>query len=157
MSEYLPITSPTMVFFTVLIIILFAPIVMSKLRIPHIIGMVLAGVIIGPHGFNILERDSSFELFGRVGLLYIMFLAGLEMDLQGLKSDIKRVSIFSIASFLVPFIMMYIAGIYFLGYSSLASVILSSVMAANTLISYPIVARFGLQKHATTTISVGAS
>ena len=146
-----------MVFFTVLIIILFAPIVMSKLRIPHIIGMVLAGVIIGPHGFNILERDASFELFGRVGILYIMFLAGLEMDLQGLKSDIKRVSIFSIASFLVPFIMMYIAGIYFLGYSSLASVILSSVMAANTLISYPIVARFGLQKHATTTISVGAS
>ena len=157
MSEYLPITSPTMVFFTVLIIILFAPIVMSKLRIPHIIGMVLAGVIIGPHGFNILERDASFELFGRVGILYIMFLAGLEMDLQGLKSDIRRVGIFSIASFLIPFIMMYIAGIYFLGYSSLASVILSSVMAANTLISYPIVARFGLQKHATTTISVGAS
>ena len=157
MSEYLPITSPTMVFFTVLIIILFAPIVMSKLRIPHIIGMVLAGVIIGPHGFNILERDASFELFGRVGILYIMFLAGLEMDLQGLKSDIRRVGIFSIVSFLVPFIMMYIAGIYFLGYSSLASVILSSVMAANTLISYPIVARFGLQKHATTTISVGAS
>ena len=91
MSEYLPITSPTMVFFTVLIIILFAPIVMSKLRIPHIIGMVLAGVIIGPHGFNILERDASFELFGRVGILYIMFLAGLEMDLQGLKSDVKRV------------------------------------------------------------------
>ena len=146
-----------MVFFTVLIIILFAPIVMSKLRIPHIIGMVLAGVIIGPHGFNILERDASFELFGRVGILYIMFLAGLEMDLQGLKSDIRRVGIFSIVSFLVPFIMMYIAGIYFLGYSSLASVILSSVMAANTLISYPIVARFGLQKHATTTISVGAS
>ena len=157
MSEYLPITSPTMVFFTVLIIILFAPIVMSKLRIPHIIGMVLAGVIIGPHGFNILERDASFELFGRVGILYIMVLAGLEMDLQGLKSDIRRVGIFSIASFLIPFIMMYIAGIYFLGYSSLASVILSSVMAANTLIAYPIVARFGLQKHATTTISVGAS
>ena len=146
-----------MVFFTVLIIILFAPIVMSKLRSPHIIGMVLAGVVIGPHGFNILERDASFELFGRVGLLYIMFLAGLEMDLQGLKSDIRKVSIFSLASFLIPFIMMYIAGTWFLGYSSLASIILSSVMAANTLISYPIVARFGLQKHATTTISVGAS
>ena len=69
-----------MVFLTVLIIILIAPIVMSKLRIPHIIGMVLAGIVIGQHGFNILERDSSFELFGRVGLLYIMFLAGLEME-----------------------------------------------------------------------------
>jgi Kef-type K+ transport system membrane component KefB/nucleotide-binding universal stress UspA family protein len=146
-----------MVFFTVLLIILFAPIVMSKLRIPHIIGMVLAGVIIGPYGFNILERDASFELFGRVGLLYIMFLAGIEMDLQGLKNDIRKIGIFSLASFLTPFIMMYLAGVHFLGYSSLASVILSCVMAANTLIAYPIVARFGLQKHTTTTISVGAS
>ena len=146
-----------MVFFTVLLIILFAPIVMGKLRIPHIIGMVLAGVIIGPYGFNILERDASFELFGRVGLLYIMFLAGLEMDMQGLKNDIHKISIFSIASFLTPFAMMYVAGIYLLGYSPLASVILSCVMAANTLISYPIITRYGLQKHSTTTISVGAS
>ena len=146
-----------MVFFTVLLIILFAPIVMGKLRIPHIIGMVLAGVVIGPHGFNILERDASFELFGRVGLLYIMFLAGLEMDMQGLKNDSKKISIFSIASFLTPFAMMYMAGIYLLGYSPLASVILSCVMAANTLISYPIITRYGLQKHKTTTISVGAS
>lgn len=146
-----------MVFFTVLLIILFAPIVMGKLRIPHIIGMVLAGVIIGPHGFNILERDASFELFGRVGLLYIMFLAGLEMDMQDLKNGGRRIGIFSIASFLTPFAMMYVAGIHLLNYSPLASVILSSVMAANTLISYPIITRYGLQKHTTTTISVGAS
>ena len=157
MSEYFPIASPTMVFFTVLLIILFAPIVMSKLRIPHIIGMVLAGVLVGPYGFNILERDASFELFGRVGLLYIMFLAGLEMDMPGLKNDSFKIGLFSIASFLMPFAMMYIAGIYLLGYSPLASVILSCVMAANTLISYPIITRYGLQKHKTTTISVGAS
>ena len=146
-----------MVFFTVLLIILFAPIVMGKLRIPHIIGMVLAGVVIGPYGFNILERDASFELFGRVGILYIMFLAGLEMDLQDLKNGRHKIGIFSIASFLTPFAMMYVAGIYLLGYTPLASVILSCVMAANTLISYPIITRYGLQKHSTTTISVGAS
>lgn len=146
-----------MVFFTVLLIILFAPIVMGKLRIPHIIGMVLAGVVIGPYGFNILERDASFELFGRVGLLYIMFLAGLEMDLQDLKNDSHKIGFFSIVSFLTPFAMMYVAGIYLLGYPPLASVILSCVMAANTLISYPIITRYGLQKHSTTTISVGAS
>ena len=72
-----------MIFFVVLCIILVAPIVMGKLRIPHIIGMVLAGIIVGKYGLNVLERDSSFELFGRVGLLYIMFLAGLEMDMEG--------------------------------------------------------------------------
>lgn len=72
-----PVTDPTWIFFIVLIIILFAPLLLGKLRIPHIIGMILAGVAIGEFGFNILERDSSFELFGRVGLFYIMFLAGL--------------------------------------------------------------------------------
>ena len=74
---HLPITDPTWIFFLVLMIILFAPILLGRLRIPHIIGMILAGVVIGQYGFNILERDSSFELFGKVGIYYIMFLAGL--------------------------------------------------------------------------------
>ena len=84
-AQYFPITDPTLIFFVVMIIILFAPIIMGKLRIPHIIGMVLAGVLIGKYGLNILERDSSFELFGKVGLYYIMFLAALEMDMEGMK------------------------------------------------------------------------
>ena len=85
LSTYFPITDPTSIFFVVLCIILLAPIICSKLRIPHIIGMVLAGVAVGKYGLNILERDSSFELFGKVGLLYIMFLAGLEMNFRDLK------------------------------------------------------------------------
>lgn len=146
-----------MAFFIVLLIILIAPIVMSKLRIPHIIGMVLAGVAIGQYGFNILERDASFELFGRVGLLYIMFLAGLEMDLQGLRKNLLRVGVFGLATFFVPFILMYAAGVWLLGYSPMASVLLCCIMSSNTLIAYPIVARYGLQKHNVTTLSVGAS
>lgn len=157
LSLYFPITSPTTVFLTVLIIILFAPIVMSKLRIPHIIGMVLAGVLIGKYGFNILERDSSFELFGRVGLLYIMFLAGLEMDLEGMKKNFRQVGIFGLTTFLVPFVLMYFAGVWLLGYSPLASVLLSCIMSSNTLIAYPIVTKYGLQKHHVSTLSVGAS
>ena len=77
LQQYFPITDPTLGFLVVLLIILFAPIIMGKLRIPHIIGMVIAGVLIGPYGLNILERDASFELFGKVGLYYIMFLAAL--------------------------------------------------------------------------------
>ena len=80
-----PITDPTWIFLLVLLIILFAPILLNKLRIPHIIGMILAGLAIGEHGFNILARDSSFQLFGKVGLYYIMFLAGLEMDMEETK------------------------------------------------------------------------
>lgn len=78
LTQYFPITNPSLIFLLVLVIILLAPIIMGKLRIPHIIGMVLAGVAIGQYGFNILVRDDSFELFGRVGLYYIMFLAALE-------------------------------------------------------------------------------
>ena len=94
LANYLPITDPTAIFFVVLFIILAAPIVMGKLRIPHIVGMVLAGVVVGKYGLNILERDSSFELFGKVGLYYIMFLAGLEMDIEGMKSNGVKILFF---------------------------------------------------------------
>ena len=92
----LPITNPTWVFFLVLTIILFAPILLNRLRIPHIIGMILAGVVIGDYGFNVLERDSSFELFGKVGLYYIMFLAGLEMDMEDFKKNRLKGLVFGI-------------------------------------------------------------
>ena len=156
-SQYFPITNPTMIFFVVLCIILVAPIVMGKLRIPHIIGMVIAGVIVGKYGLNILERDSSFELFGRVGLLYIMFLAGLEMDMEGLRNDYRKVLGYGFLSFCIPFILTYFSCTWYLGYSQMASVLIGCIMASNTLIAYPIVARYGMQKHAATTLSVGAS
>ena len=96
------IKDPTLIFFVVLLIILLAPIVMSKLRIPHIIGMVLAGVLIGEHGLNLLQRDISFEVFGQVGLYYIMFLAGLEMDMESVKKNSKRLLIFGLLTCIVP-------------------------------------------------------
>lgn len=156
-SQYLPITSPTLIFFVVLFIILIAPIVMGKLRIPHIIGMVLAGIVIGPYGLNILERDSSFELFGRVGLLYIMFLAGIEMDMEGLKKDLGKVTVFGLLTCFVPFILTYLSCVWYLDYPSLASLLLGCIMASNTLVAYPIVVRYGLQRSTVTTLSVGAS
>ena len=157
LASYFPITDPTLVFFVVLLIILFAPIVMSKLRIPHIIGMVLAGVAIGQYGFNILERDNSFELFGRVGLYYIMFLAGLEMDMEGVKKHTRSFVIFGLLTCYVPLILTYIMAITVLGYSSTASFLLGCIMASNTLIAYPIIGRYGLQRHQSVALSVGSS
>ena len=156
-TQYFPITNPTLIFFLVLCIILFAPIIMGKLRIPHIIGMVLAGVLIGRYGLNVLERDSSFELFGKVGLYYIMFLAGLEIDMQGLKSNGWKVLVFGLLTFFLPFIMVYLACVNILGYSPLASLLLGSILGSNTLIAYPIVCKYGLQKHTSVTLCVGAS
>ena len=155
--SYLPITDPTFIFFVVLIIILFAPIVMSKLRIPHIIGMVLAGIAIGQYGFNILVRDNSFELFGRVGLYYIMFLAGLEMDMEGVKKHSRRFLVFGLLTCLVPLVLTYVMSITILDYSSSASFLLGCIMASNTLIAYPIIGRYGLQRHPSVALSVGSS
>ena len=155
--SYLPITDPTFIFFVVLIIILFAPIVMSKLRIPHIIGMVLAGIAIGQYGFNVLVRDNSFELFGRVGLYYIMFLAGLEMDMEGVKKHSRRFLLFGLLTCLVPLILTYVMSMTVLGYSPAASFLLGCIMASNTLIAYPIVGRYGLQRHQSVALSVGSS
>ena len=157
LTSYFPITSPTLIFFVVLLVILFAPIIMGKLRIPHIIGMVLAGVLIGPHGLNILERDSSFELFGKVGLLYIMFLAGLEMDLESVKKNSRRFLFFGVLTCLVPLLITYFMAIWLLGYSSQASFLLGCVMASNTLIAYPIISRYGLQRNSSVMLSVGSS
>ena len=157
LATYFPITDPTLIFFVVLLTILFAPIIMGKLRIPHIIGMVLAGMLIGKYGLNILERDSSFELFGRVGLLYIMFLAGLEMDLESVKKNSKRILIFGLLSFLIPFILTFVMGTWLLNYSPQASFLLGCIMASNTLIAYPIVGRYGLQRDSSVMLSVGAS
>ena len=156
-SSYFPITDSTWIFFIVLLIILFAPMIMSKLRIPHIIGMVLAGVIVGQYGLNILQRDDSFELFGQVGLYYIMFLAGLEMDLEGIKKHMKRMIIFGLLTFLMPFILVYFAGIYLMNYSRETTLLLCCIMASNTLIAYPIVCKYGLQRHKAVSLSVGAS
>ena len=156
-GAYLPITDPTMIFFVVLMIILFAPIIMSKLRIPHIIGMVLAGVVIGKYGLNILERDISFEIFGSVGLYYIMFLAGLEMDLESVKRNSRQFLIFGLLTCFVPLILTYIMSRTLLGYSHPASFLLGCIMASNTLIAYPIVSRYGLQRHPSVQLSVGSS
>ena len=153
----LPITSTTWIFFLVLMIILFAPILLDRLRIPHIIGMILAGVVIGEFGFNILERDSSFELFGKVGLYYIMFLGGLEMDMEDFKTNRTRTIIFGLLTFSIPMILGTWSSTAFLGYSLVTSILLASMYASHTLIAYPIVSRYGLSRLRSVSISVGAT
>ena len=157
LSAYFPVTDPTLVFFVVLCIILFAHIIMGKLRIPHIIGMVLAGVLVGQYGLNILVRDDSFELFGKVGMYYIMFLAGLEMDMEGLKKDSSQFFIFGILTALIPMAITYPVATICLNYSPAASLLLSCIMASNTLIAYPIAVRYGLQRHRSVALSVGST
>ena len=153
----LPIVNPTLSFLVVLLVILLAPIVMGKLRIPHIIGMVLAGAALGQFGFNVLERDDSFRLFGNVGLYYIMFLAALEMDLEGLRRRKQSVTLFGFISFAITFLLTWLVCQTVLGYSLTTSLLLGSIMSSNTLVAYPIVRRFNLQHKPSVLLSVGGT
>lgn len=152
-----PITDPTWIFFLVLVIILFAPIVLERLRIPHIIGMILAGIVIGEHGFNILARDSSFELFGKVGLYYIMFLAGLEMNMEDFKSIRMKATVLGLLAFIIPLGIGVWTNQHLLGYGLITSVLLASMYASHTLIAYPIVIRYGINRQRAVSIAVGGT
>ena len=154
---FLPITDPTWIFFIVLCIILFSPIIFTRLHIPHLVGLILAGAIIGEHGFNILARDSSFELFGKVGIYYIMFLAGLEMDLEGLKKNIGQGAAFGLFTIAIPFVFGFVSGLWLLKFSVPASFLLACIFSSHTLVAYPIIGRYGLMHRPSVIISVTAT
>ena len=156
-SVQLPITDPTWIFLLVLLIILFAPILLNKLRIPHIIGMILAGLAIGEHGFNVLARDSSFELFGKVGVYYIMFLAGLEMNMADFKKNRGKAVVLGLLAFIIPIGIGLVTNVLLLKYSLLTSVLLASMYASHTLVAYPIVIRYGISRHRSVSIAVGGT
>ena len=157
LSIHLPVTDPTWIFFLVLVIILFAPLLLSRLRIPPIIGLILSGVLIGEYGFNVLERDSSFELFGKVGIYYIMFLAGLEMDMGNFARHGRRGILFGFLTFLLPFVIGLPVGRYVLHYSWLTALLMACIFSSHTLVSYPIVGRYGVGKHVSVVLSVVAT
>lgn len=157
LTHLFPITNPTWIFLVVLVIILFAPLIFNRIRVPHLVGMILAGVLVGEHGLNILSRDSSFELFGKVGLYYIMFLASLEMDLEGLKKNRTRGIIFGLITFFIPFVLGYAAGHWVLGLRWEASLLFSCIISSHTLVAYPIVGRYGLSRHDCVTIAIAGT
>ncbi len=141
-----PVADPTWIFLGVLCIILFAPLLFNKLCLPHIIGMILAGLLIGPNGLNILARDDSFELFGKVGLYYIMFLASLEINLQEMRQAKGGALLLGLMVFAMPILLGLFSNMFVLGYTVITSLLLASMYASYTLISYPIVARYGLSR-----------
>ena len=145
-TSQLPLTNSALIFFMVLTIILFAPIILDRLHIPHIIGLIFSGMLIGPYGFNILEYDASFEIFGNVGLLYLMFLVGLEMSISDFNKNKKRGISFGLITFIIPLVAGLLVSHYVLKLSWIASSLLSTIYASHTLISFPIVSRYGVAK-----------
>lgn len=153
----LPLNNPVIIFSLVLFIILFAPILLKKIKVPHIIGLILAGVAVGPYALNLLRRDSSIVLFGTVGLLYIMFLAGLEIDLKEFKKNKLKIAVFGLTTFLLPFIFGSLASYYILGYGKLSSILLAAMFSTHTLVSYPIVSKYGVSQNRAVAMTVGGT
>ncbi|WP_439490125.1 cation:proton antiporter domain-containing protein [Algoriphagus sp.] len=153
----LPLTNPVLKFLLILVIILFAPIILNKIKIPHLLGLIIAGALIGPNGINLMERDSSIILSGTAGLLYIMFLAGLEIDLADFKKNSKKSMVFGLYTFIIPMTLGTLAGLYILGFSVPSSVLLASMFASHTLIAYPLISKLGVAKNKAVNITVGGT
>lgn len=151
------ITDPTWIFSVVLGIVLFAPLLLRWLRVPPIIGLILAGILIGPYGFNILAHDKSFELFGQVGIYYIMFLAGLELEMGSMEQHGRTGLHFGILTFGIPFLLGVVSSMFLLDCKQSTSILLACIYASHTLVTYPIVGRYGLGRHRVVVVSVVAT
>lgn len=149
-----PLTNPVEIFLLVLLIILMCPLIFKRLGIPQIVGLIIAGVIVGPYGFNILERDASFEIFGQVGILYIMFMAAVEINMFHLQKNLGKGIIFGLITFAIPTVFGIFGSRFAFGASWSTCTLISTMYAAHTLISYPIVSRFGLQNSKPAIIAV---
>lgn len=157
----LPLQSPILIFSLILFIILLAPILLKKIRIPGIIGLIIAGIIIGPEGFNILQ-ESKIEIFSTIGLMYIMFIAGLELDMNQFKANRNKSLVFGFFTFAIPIAIGYPVYYYILGQwddhiTMEAALLTASMFATHTLVTYPIVSKLGLAKNVATSITVGAT
>lgn len=157
----LPLQSPVIIFSVILFIILLAPILLKKIRIPGIIGLIIAGIVIGPQGLNILE-ESKIEIFSTIGLLYIMFIAGLELDLNQFKAHRNKSLVFGFFTFFIPLAIGYPVYYYILGrwdehITMEAALLTASMFATHTLVTYPIVSKLGLAKNMSVSITVGAT
>lgn len=153
----LPLTNPVLKFLIILMVILFTPILFNKIKIPHILGLIIAGALIGPNGFNLLLRDSGIILSGTAGLLYIMFLAGLEIDLSEFKKNSPKSLLFGFFTFSIPMLLGTITSVFVLNLTLSSSLLVASMYASHTLIAYPILSRLGLTKNRAVNITIGGT
>jgi len=153
-----PISNHVLIFTVITAVILLAPLLGAKLRIPDLAILLIAGTTLGEHGFGILERNEAITLFGEVGLLYIMFLAGLEVDLYQFSRSRKKSLTFGLITFLLPQVLGAVVVYYVLeDFTWSAAILMASLFASHTLLAYPVAARLGIHRSEPVTISVGAT
>ncbi len=153
----LPLQNPILIFSVILFIILLSPILLRRLSIPGIIVLIISGVIIGPYGFNVIQKNAAIDLFSTIGLLYIMFIAGLDLDLSQFKANRNKSIIFGLFTFIIPFSIGLPIAYFLLHYNLTASLLIASMFSTHTLIAYPIVSKLGIAKNQAVAITVGGT
>ena len=156
-QQLFPVTDSIWICFVVLTLVLFVPMLCKRLRFPQIAGLIVIGTIIGPGLLNILYITPEIRFFSRIGLLFIMFFAGLDIDLEEMKRNKLWGAIFGVTTFALPWTLCYIAGLYFLGLSARSAAVTACIMGSHTLISYPVISRYGLGRRKSVTISVAGA
>jgi Kef-type K+ transport system membrane component KefB len=154
---HFPLTNPVPIFTLVLFIILLAPILMARVKVPDIVGFVIAGVIIGPYGLNLLTKNLAVELFATIGLLYIMFIAGIELNLAEFKRQKNKSLIFGFLTFSIPIIIGFPLCYYLLGYPLLTSLLTASMFATHTLVAYPLVSKYRVSENEAVSVTIGGT
>ena len=159
LSEHfsLPVKEPILLYAIILLVILLAPLAIQRLRIPGIIGLILAGALIGPHGLRIIEIGKEVELLATVGILYIMFWAGLEIALAALRRMRQKSILFGLLTYSVPLGLGILVCLFILKLPVLSAILLASMFSTHTLIAYPIVHKLGLQRREVVTIAIGGT
>ena len=156
-NQYLPLKNSVLILALILLIILFSPLLFKRFRVPGIIGLILSGVIIGPNFLHLIESTNSFELLSKTGLLYIMFLAGLEIDMQEFQHNRNKSIVFGALTFLIPIIIGYFVCIYVFQFSVWPALLLASMFSTHTLLSYPIVSNMGIIKNRAVQVTFGGT
>ena len=150
------ITNPLGIIALVLAAILLVPMICRKIRIPSIVGFIIVGMLVGPNCFELLGSSTAIQTLGKIGMLYIMLQAGIEVDVNDFRQQRTRAVLFGFYSFLFPF-LLGLATSLLLGYDGVTSTLLGAMYGSHTLMTYPIVSRYGVQKNAAANIAVGGT
>ena len=138
-------------------IIWFVPLLCRKIHVPSIVGFILAGIVIGPSVLDLVGETPALQILGSLGMLYIMFQSGSEIDINDFKQYKYRSLFFGLCTFFIPFGLGLITSQYLLPYGWLPSLLLGAMYGSHTLMTYPIVSRYGVQKNVVVNITVGAT
>jgi len=154
---HFPLSNPVHIFALISLILLLAPLILSRLRLPGTVGLILAGMVVGPHGLHILDKDASVVLLGTVGILYIMFLSGLEVDFQEFKRSSRKSLIFGTLTFAIPQGLGTLVGFYIIGLPLTSAILLASMFASHTLLAYPIASKLGITRDEAVMVAIGGT